>query len=152
MSGPGVTPEELEAIRTSAPERYEALTRRALDQQLAAAAERRGDPLYASEFDPLVPTAYEEQARAEREAARLAGDPERRYTGRAARRSAPTPSYFAVTEGVVVGVREAGASGDGATDGEEAGAGAVCTTLFHSAVTPAVAPKRIRPPTTATTI
>ncbi|QOC90689.1 hypothetical protein [Micromonospora craniellae] len=71
-----MTPAELEAIRTSDPERYEALTGPERDRQLAAAAARRGDPLYSSEHDPCRPTPYERQARAEYEAARAIGEPE----------------------------------------------------------------------------
>ncbi|MEV0153176.1 hypothetical protein AB0H57_05460 [Micromonospora sp. NPDC050686] len=71
-----MTPEELEAIKTSDPERYAALIKPQRDQELEAAAKQRFGPLYASEYDPSVPTPYERQARAEREAARRAGDPE----------------------------------------------------------------------------
>ncbi|MFF4894617.1 hypothetical protein [Micromonospora chersina] len=71
-----MTPEEREGIKNSDPERYEALTRREREQQLAAAAAQRNNPLYVSEYDPCVPTPHERQARAEREAARAAGDPE----------------------------------------------------------------------------
>lgn len=71
-----MTPAELEAIRTSDPERYEALTGPERDRQLAAAAARRGDPLYSSEHDPRRPTPHERQAQAEREAARAIGEPE----------------------------------------------------------------------------
>ncbi|MDZ5445739.1 hypothetical protein U2F26_23910 [Micromonospora sp. 4G57] len=71
-----MTPEELEALKLSDPERYEALTKRDRDQQLAAAAERRNDPLYASEYDSRRLTPYERQARAERDACRAIGEPE----------------------------------------------------------------------------
>ncbi|PWU57675.1 hypothetical protein DLJ47_01845 [Micromonospora sp. S4605] len=73
-----MTPEELEDLKTSDPERYEALTKPQRDQQQAADAKWRaaGFSAGASEHDPCMPTPYERQARAEREAARLAGDPE----------------------------------------------------------------------------
>ncbi|TYC05677.1 hypothetical protein FXF53_04485 [Micromonospora sp. WP24] len=71
-----MNPEEVDALKLSDPERYEALTEPQRDQALEAAAERRGDPLYSSEHDPCIPTPYERQARVEREAARLVGDPE----------------------------------------------------------------------------
>ncbi|MEH0842816.1 hypothetical protein V6U81_10550 [Micromonospora sp. CPCC 205711] len=70
-----MTPEELEALKGADPERYAALTKPQRDQELAAAVGRFGRP-YASEYDPGVPTPYERQARAEREAARETGDPE----------------------------------------------------------------------------
>ncbi|MHA4950584.1 hypothetical protein ACX27O_24975 [Micromonospora sp. SD19] len=76
MGGPVVSPEELEALKTSDPERYEALIKPQRDQELSAAAAQRSGRLYASEYDPCVPTPYERQARAEREASRAAGDPE----------------------------------------------------------------------------
>ncbi|MEU8042754.1 hypothetical protein AB0B71_01235 [Micromonospora echinofusca] len=69
-----MTPAELEAIRTSDPERYEALTGPQRDRQLAAAAARRGYPLYSSEHGPRCPTPYKRQASAEREAARAIGE------------------------------------------------------------------------------
>lgn len=71
-----MTPAELEALKLSDPERYEALTKPQRDRELAAAAARRGDPLYSSEYDPCRPTPYERQARAEHEAARAIGEPE----------------------------------------------------------------------------
>lgn len=76
MGGAVVTPEELEALKTSDPVRYEALIKPEIEQALAAAAAQRDNPLYVSEYDPCPPTPYERQARAEREAARAAGDPE----------------------------------------------------------------------------
>ncbi|PWU57042.1 hypothetical protein DLJ47_03945 [Micromonospora sp. S4605] len=58
-----MTPEELEALKASDPERYEALTRQQRDERIDAAARWRaaGYSVGASECDPCVPTPYERQ-------------------------------------------------------------------------------------------
>lgn len=71
-----MSPEEIEALKGADPQRYEALIRRERDQQLQAAAARWNVPGYASEYDSRRPTAYERQARAERDACRAIGEPE----------------------------------------------------------------------------
>lgn len=78
MGGQAVTPEELATLADSDPERYAVLTKPQRDQQLEASARWReaGFSAGASDYDPCVPTPYERQARAEREASRAAGDPE----------------------------------------------------------------------------